>query len=130
VQGANETKEEKTMYRRQSSLVFTALAALVLLVPLAAYSDSAKISKPLAKTTVELFNPAKLAGMPLKAGSYQVSADQLKVTLSRDGKVVAEAPVQWKDEPNKAESSAIVVDGGTITEFHFGGKARYIAVAQ
>jgi hypothetical protein len=130
VQGANEIKEEKTMYRRQSSLVFTALAALLLLVPIAARSDSAKVSKPLAKTTMDLFNPAKLGGMQLKAGSYLVTADDSKVTLSHDGKVVAEAPVQWKDEANKAEYSAIVVDSGTITEFHFGGKARYIAVAQ
>jgi hypothetical protein len=118
------------MSRRQCSLVFTALAALLLLVPIAARSDSAKISKPLAKATMDLFNPATLSGTQLKAGTYLVSADDSKVTLSRDGKVVAEARVQWKDAPEKSDYSAIVVDSGTITEFRFGGKARYIAVAQ
>ena len=39
----------------------------------------------------------------LKPGTYRVTADDSKVTLTLDGKVVAEAPVQWKDETNKPQ---------------------------
>jgi len=51
------------------------------------------------------------------------------LTMTKDGKVVAQVPVQWKDETSKPHYSTIVTDGGKITEFHFGGKTRFVVVS-
>jgi hypothetical protein len=52
------------------------------------------------------------------------------VRLSMNGKVVAEAPVQWKDETAKAKYSAFVSEGNKITEIHFGGKTRFVTISE
>ena len=45
--------------------------------------------------------------------------------------MVAEAPVQWKDEKGKAKYSAIVTDGegNQVKEVHFNGKMRYVELS-
>ena len=70
------------------------------------------------------------AGKELKPGDYAVSADETHVQLSMNGKVVAEAPVQWKDETSKAKYSTFVSQGNKITEIHFGGKTRFVTIAE
>jgi len=37
--------------------------------------------------------------------------------------------MQWKDEQSKAKYSAVVV-ADQIKEFHFGGKMRFVQVAE
>jgi len=112
------------------SLAITILAALALALPIAARDGDANASKAIVTISVDLSSPATLAGTALKPGSYSVRADSAKVTLSRSGKVMAEAAVEWKDAAGKAEYSSIVREGDQITEIHFGGKAKYVVIAR
>ncbi len=114
------------MARRGCNLLLPVLVALLIAMPLAA-RDNAKNGKA-TTADVELLSPASFAGKMLKAGTYRVTADDSKVTLTLDGKVVAEAPVEWKDETNKPRNSQIVTTGDQVKEIHFGGKMRYVAI--
>ena len=112
------------MSRRGIGYVFATLAALALAMPLAAHNNAGKDSKTVS-ASMAMVNDATIGGKQVKAGTYDVKADETKVTLSRNGKVVAEAPVQWKDEQSKSKYSSITVDSGAVKEIHFNGKARY-----
>lgn len=114
-------------HRRMNSVV-TILAALALAMPIAARADNSKTDKPVSRVAVDLHSAATLAGKDLKPGTYQVSADETKMTISRDGKVVAEVPIEWKDGQSKASYTSVVTDSNQITEIHFGGKTKYISV--
>ena len=116
------------MSRRGMNFVMTVLAALALALPVAAKHDT-NDSKSTVKASMDLPTTAVLSGAELKPGSYTVSADDSKVTLSRDGKVVATAAVQWKDAANKARYSTIVTDGSQIKEIHFNGKTKYAEIS-
>ena len=116
------------MAHRRMNLVLTILAALALAMPVVARADDSKTIKSVSRVAVDLHSSATLAGKDLKPGTYQVSADDSKMTISRDGKVVAEVPIEWKDGQGKASYTSVVTDSNQITEVHFGGKARYIAV--
>jgi hypothetical protein len=115
---------------RGRSLVLTVLAALTLGLPIAARNGDTNATKAIVTMSVDLSSPATLGGTALKPGGYFVRADGAKVTLSRGGKVVAEAAVEWKDAAGKAEYSSIVKEGDQITEIHFGGKAKYVVIAR
>jgi len=108
----------------------TVFAALLLLVAIAATDAPAKDTKAGVSTTMSLLAPATFAGKQLQPGDYAVSVDETHVTISMRGKVVAEAPVQWKDETSKAKYSAFVSQGDKITEIHFGGKTRFVTIAE
>jgi hypothetical protein len=110
--------------------VMTVFAALVLLVAIAAQNAPAKDTKAGVSTVMSLLKPASFAGKELQPGDYAVSADETHVQISIHGKVVAEAPVQWKDETAKAKYSAFVREGDKITEIHFGGKSRFVTIAE
>jgi hypothetical protein len=116
------------MEHRRMNFVVTILAALALVIPIAARADDSKTVKPVSRVAVDLHSAATLAGKDLKAGTYQVSADDSKMTISRDGKVVAEAPIEWKDGQSKASYTSVITDSDKITEVHFGGKTKYISV--
>ena len=97
------------MSHRSMNRVMTVFAALAMLVAIAAQTTPAKDTKAGVTTTMSLLNPATFAGKELKPGDYAVSADETHVRISMNGKVVAEAPVQWKDEtsrPSTRRSSA------------------------
>ena len=79
---------------------------------------------------MDVLSAATLGGKRFKPGTYTVKADDSKVTVSHNGKMVAEAPVQWKDETNKASDSNIVSRTTQIKEIHFGGKMRYVEVME
>jgi hypothetical protein len=110
------------------NFVMTVLAALALALPVAAKHDT-NDSKSTVKASMDLPAAATLAGAELKPGSYTVAADDSKVTLSRNGKVVATAAVQWKDAPSKAQYSSIVTEGSQIKEIHFNGKTKYAEIS-
>jgi hypothetical protein len=116
------------MEHRRMNFVVTILAALALAMPIAARADNSKTAKPVSRVAVDLHSAATLAGKDLKPGTYQVSADETKMTISRDGKVVAEVPIEWKDGQSKASYTSVVTDSNQITEVHFGGKTKYISV--
>jgi hypothetical protein len=46
-----------------------------------------------------------------------------------NGKVVAEAPVTWKDETSKPRNSNVVTNDNTVTEIHFNGKMRFVSIS-
>jgi hypothetical protein len=115
---------------RSMNRAMTVFAALVLLVAIAAQTAPAKDTKAGVSTTMSLLAPANFAGHELKPGDYAVSADDTHVKISMNGKVVAEAPVQWKDETSKAKYSAFVSQNNKITEIHFGGKSKFVAIAE
>ncbi len=79
-------------------------------------------------TSFTLRSSAKLAGTELKAGDYNVTADDTKVTIMSRGKVVAEAKVEWKDGASKAGSTSLLIAGDEIKEIRFGGNTKYAVV--
>ncbi len=100
--------------------------ALVTVVP--ALAAVAKEFKLPVKATIEVVSPATIAGKELKPGSYRVVAEESKITLSQNGKVVAEAPVQWAEANDKEPETDIVLEGNAIKEIRFGGKTRYVVI--
>lgn len=117
------------MLHRRTSLVLAIVAGLWLAIPLAAHGYAAARNPNTTTETMELFNPVTLAGTQLKPGTYTVTANDTKVTLSINGKVVVEAMAQWKDQPNKSKYSAFVSSEGKVKEIHFAGKTRYLEIA-
>lgn len=118
------------MTRHGINLFLSMLVALALALPLAARVDKSKDAKSTASASMDLLNSATLAGKELKPASYTVKVDEQKVTFWQNGKAIAEAPITWKDSPNKAQYSSIVTDNNQIREIHFGGKTRYAEVTQ
>jgi len=118
------------MSHRRMSFLFTVLGALTLALPMTARSDDTNPTKEIVSKSMNLSNPVTLGGTELKPGSYSVKAYGVKVTFSRGGKMIAEAPVQWKDEADEAEHSTIVTESGQIREIHFLGKSKYVEIAQ
>jgi len=115
------------MVRRGMSVVLTILVALAIAIPAMAKDAGANNAKP-TKTTMEFLNSVTVGGKQLKPGNYVVIADDTKLTIEQSGKVVAEAPVQWKDETKRSRYSNIVSDGDQLKEIHFGGQMRYIVI--
>jgi hypothetical protein len=122
------------MSRSKMNGVLTILAALTLALSIAAHATPAKDAKssvtPIVKTDLKLLSPATLGGTGLKAGEYSVTADDAHAKFLRNGKVIAEASVQWKDESAKPQNNSVVIDGNQIKEIHFGGKMKYVEITQ
>jgi hypothetical protein len=119
--------EEKMISRRGFNLFAPILVALLVAMPLAA-RDNGKNGKA-TSTEVDILSSCSLAGKQLKPGTYHVTADDAKVTIEMNGKVVAEAPVTWKDETSKPRNSNIVTNDNTVTEIHFNGKMRFVSIS-
>ena len=112
------------MYRRGVKQVVGIL--IVLAFAMVARSASANGSKNSA--TINILNAASLNGKELKPGTYTITTDDTKVTVAQNGKVMAEAPIEWKDETNKPRNSNIVTNNNEVTEIHFSGKMRYVTI--
>lgn len=116
------------MSRRGVNRVVRILVVLALAMPFAARPAHANGSKP-TSATMDFLDAVSLNGKQLKPGTYTVTADDAKVTIAQNGKVMAEAPVEWKDEASKPRNSNIVTTSGEVTEIHFSGKMRYVQIA-
>lgn len=103
------------------------ISGLAIATGLVALSSAAK-SKA-TRATMNLSAVANMGGTQLNAGTYDVEATESTLKLKRNGKVVAQAPIKWKDEQSKSQYSSIVAESGRVTEVHFGGKTRYAQVA-
>jgi hypothetical protein len=114
------------MSRRGLNLLAPILVALLIAVPLAA-RDNGKNGK--VSTEVDILSACSLAGKQLKPGTYRVTADDATVTVEMNGKVVAQAPITWKDETSKPKNSNIVTNDGQVNEIHFNGKMRYASIS-
>lgn len=117
------------MSRRSLSLALSMLAALAVAMPMMARSASAKNSKA-TTATMDVLSAATLGGKEIKPGTYTFEVDESTVTILHNGKMVAQAPVQWKDETSKPSSSNIVTENNQIKEIHFGGKMKYAEVTE
>jgi hypothetical protein len=115
------------MSRSRINPVLVVLAALALAMPLAAHPNK-KDSKSNVHATMDLVSSANLAGKPVRSGTYDVKANGTTLTLTRDGKVIAEAPIEWKDETSKQNYSSIIVESGAVKEIHFIGQSRYAQI--
>ena len=115
--------------RRTLGFVLSAVAALAVAVPMMAGNACAKNSKG-TTATMEVLSPTTVGGKELKPGTYTFQADESTLTVSKDGKMVAEVPVQWKDETNKPNDSNFVVENSAIKEVHFGGKMKYVEIME
>jgi hypothetical protein len=122
------------MSRSKMNGVLTILAALALALLIGAHATPAKDAKstvtPIVKTELRLLSPATLGGTELKAGEYSVTADDAHARFLKNGKVIAEVAVQWKDESAKPQANAVVVESNQIKEIHFGGKMKYVEITQ
>jgi hypothetical protein len=125
--GQIQLEEEETMSRRGVNRVVLVLTALVLTMPFATRVTSANGSKA-TSATMDILTAVSLNGKQLKPGTYTVTADDRKVTIEQKGKVLAEAPVEWKEENSKPSYSNIVTSGDQVTEIHFSGKMRYVTI--
>lgn len=117
------------MSRSGLGYAFSILAAIAIAMPIAARANAANDTKSKVSAQMDIVKDATIGGKEVKAGTYDVKVDGTKVTLSHNGKLVAEAPVQWKDEQGKSSYSSIVIDGGAVKEIHFNGKSRYAEVS-
>ena len=116
------------MSRRGVNHVVRILVVVALAMPLAArtFANGSKSTS----ATMDVLTQVSLNGKQLKPGTYTVTADDTKVTIAQNGKVFAEAPVEWKDETSKPRNSNIVTSNDEVSEIHFGGKMRYVQVTQ
>jgi hypothetical protein len=109
-------------------------AALTFALSMASHATQAKDAKSIVtavvKTDLRLSTPATLGGTNLQSGEYSITADDTHAKFLKNGKVIAEASVQWKDESAKPQTTAIVIDGNQIKEIHFGGKMKYVEINQ
>lgn len=117
------------MSRSRVNCLLSIVAALALAVPFAARAGSGKGSKATARASMELTKNASVGGKQVKAGTYDVKASESTLTFLQNGRVVAETPIEWKDESPKSQYSSIIVDNGAVKEVHFNGKNRYAQIA-
>jgi hypothetical protein len=117
------------MSRSKMIRVSTLVAALMMMLSIGLQTLSAKDAKVDTSSVFTIQNAASLAGQSIAPGDYKVSVTETQLNVSKDGKVIAQVPVQWKDETSKPHYSTIVTEGGKITEFHFGGKTRFVVVS-
>jgi hypothetical protein len=117
------------MSHRRKSVVLTILLVGALGgIAVGAQDNTANATRQVVKANLRFHSATHLAGTALNPGTYTVSADGSKVTLSQHGKTVAEAPIQWKDEQAKARHSSVVSDSGQVEEIHFAGNKQYIVI--
>lgn len=109
-------------------LLVLALAMALSLPVLASSKHKNSDPKPIAKSNFLLVGNESLGGTQLKAGTYLVTADESKVSFWRDDKLVAEAPVIWKQLTERPERNTLVVDSGKIVEVRFPGKNRSVVI--
>jgi hypothetical protein len=107
-----------------------ALLLVVAVAMLASTSVRANDANPgnIVSTTLSVSTPVTLGGTSLQPGTYTVKADDTKVTIMMNGKTVAQANVQWKDEAHKSPYTNLLAESGSVKEIHFSGKTRYVEI--
>jgi hypothetical protein len=99
------------------------IAVIIFSIPFISSTSLAKDTKTsMVKTSIYVSSTVMLGGKELKPGDYQFVADGTSLKVSRDGKLITEATIQWQDG-QKAGSSSLVVEGNQIKEIRFGGKS-------
>jgi hypothetical protein len=124
-----EQKEETTMSREFTKRLLGVMLVLAMAIPAMAGPRVSKSERATVKSTLTLPSAITIAGKNLKPGVYSVVADESKVKISLDGRVVAEAPIQWADATGKIQQTAVVLDSNNqLKEIRFSGKSRYVVL--
>jgi hypothetical protein len=113
------------LFRFLAAQVFVAILLLAL-----TRSANTEPAESAVETSLHFFHAVTLSGKELQPGIYSLVADSSKVMLKQSGKVVADAPVQWKDGDKKEFANHVVLDGKNIKEIRFAGRTRYIVIQQ
>ena len=103
---------------------------LVLGIPVIALAGSKQDAKAVVTTSFQLVGGEVLNGTTLEQGEYTVIAREAEVSFVRNGKVVAQAPIQWKDLGKKARQNTLLSEAGSIQEIQFGGKTESAVVRE
>jgi len=107
--------------------MLTVAAILLLLLARSANTEGVESA---VKSSLHFFHAVRLSGKEVQPGTYSLVANSSKVMLKQSGKVVAEAPIQWKDGGKKEFATHVVLDGNNIKEIRFAGRTRYIVIQQ
>lgn len=115
---------------KYSKLVHLFAVALLLAVtiPAMASPKGAKMSNSVAKGQFNVVGGEIISGTTLTPGEYNVVANDSTLSFFRGKKLIAEAPIQWKDATQKSDQNAIVTDSGKIQEVRFKGQSRSVVV--
>ncbi len=102
------------------------LTHLLAVVALAAVGTA--VAKPLSKN-IFLGQTAVFGHAEVKAGQYNLLVDGNKVTVKKDGKIVAETEGQWEERAEKSKYDAVVL-GAThqVREVRFAGQKRVLVL--
>jgi len=115
---------------RRNVFTIAVVASILALVPTVSRASTLTTvsAKSSHKVTVNVGEDHTLAGKMVKEGTYQLKMDDSTVAFVAGGKVVAEAPGEWKDGSEKAAYDFLRVEGNAITEIHIAGQTRYFSV--
>jgi hypothetical protein len=82
-------------------------------------------------TTLVLTAPTQIGATQLQPGQYEIRAEPKgdHLTVYREGKAVAEVPVQWIQLNKKPAQSSVVMSDNRVTEVDFGGKTDAAQIA-
>lgn len=117
------------MSREFTKRLLGVMLVLAMAIPAIAGPRVSKSERATVKSSLTLPASVTIAGKNLKPGVYAVVADESKVKISLDGRVVAEAPIQWMDAATKTQQTAVVLDSNNqLKEIRFGGKTRYAVI--
>lgn len=108
--------------------LFAVALMLAVAIPAMASPKGAKMSNALAKGQFSLAGGEIINGTALTPGEYKVVANDSTVSFFRGDKLIAQAPIQWKDGVQKVEQNAIVTESGKIQEVRFKGQSRSVVV--
>ncbi len=119
-----------TRNRLGHMFVFALLLALALPVMAAPKNKNTMQTSGavLAKGDFTLYTARSLNGTALKPGDYKVVATNSQISFVHNGKVVAQASIQWQDSAPVGENT-LVADSGNIKEIHFKGKKQSAVVS-
>ena len=108
--------------------LFAVALMLAVAIPAMASPKGAKMSNSIVKGQFAVAGGEIINGTTLAPGEYKVVANDSTVSFFRGSKLIAQAPIQWKDGTQKIEQNAIVTDAGKIQEVRFKGQNRSVVV--
>ncbi|HET6201017.1 MAG: hypothetical protein WBE21_07460 [Candidatus Acidiferrales bacterium] len=108
--------------------LFAVALMLAVAIPAVASPKGAKMSNTLAKGQFAVAGGEIINGTTLAPGEYKVVANDSTVSFFRGGKLIVQAPIQWKDATLKTEQNAIVTEAGKVQEVRFKGQNRSVVV--
>ena len=101
----------------------TAVAVLVLSLPIWARTDSAQLV---------IDHPITIGTQQLKPGIYDLKANdaqnQINVVRAEDGKTVASIPCEWVQLPQKPRQTEVLFNADRVIEIDFSGQTKAVTI--